>query len=128
MRRRVSKRNPNNIGGPNTCKVIETLPTQTIATNTPYLFVKTGITGQRAPEIAKQFGLYRIAKIIFTHKPWYDTFTPGFAAGGGAPAQYQTTVPQLYWKMNRYGDAPVGFTAATCSRLVLNPFVLMIGH
>jgi len=105
MRKRVSKRNPNNIGGPNTCKVIETIPSEAIDVNTPYLFVKAGITGQRAPAIAKEFGLYRIASISFTHRPLYDTFP----TGGTGAGNYASQVPTLYWKLNRYGDAPAAF-------------------
>lgn len=102
-----SKRNPNNIGGPNTCKVIETLPTIPIAVNTPYLISKLGITGLRAPEIAKQFGLYRIASLKFVHKPIFDTYAQTAAI---APASnIVLSVPNLYWKMNRYGDFPANF-------------------
>lgn len=120
MRKRVSKRNPNNIGGPNTCKVIETLPAQSVNLNTPYLFVKSGITGQRAPEIAKQFGLYRIAKIIYKHRPLYDTYIAGSTGSGN----YASQVPTLYWKMNRYGDAPTTFNGDYMRALGAKPYRL----
>lgn len=99
------KRNPNRIGGPNTCKVIETLPTVPINLNTPYLILKSGITGTRAPAIAKEFGLYRIALIKFTYRPIFDTFSSSLPGTGNSP----NAVPTLYWKMNRYADNPAAF-------------------
>jgi len=102
--RKSGKRNANRIGGPNTCQVVETVPTAQINLNTPYLFIKAGITGQRAPTIAQQFGLYRIAKVIYTHRPLSDTYASGIAGVGNFAVQ----VPTLYWKMNRYGDQPAG--------------------
>jgi len=95
-------RNPDNIGGPNTCKVIETVPTTQVNLNTGYLQFKAGITGVRAPVIAQTFGLYRIAKIMFTYRPLCDTYASGIAGVGNFAVQ----VPTLYWKMNRYGDIP----------------------
>jgi len=102
---KVSKRNPNHIGGPNTCMVPETVPIQAVNLNTPYLFIKAGITGQRASAIAKEFGLYRIAKIVYTFKPLFDTYSSSLPGTGNAP----NSVPTLYWKMNRYGDFPPAF-------------------
>jgi len=88
-------------GGPNTCKIVETLPNVDLSCNTPYLFLKAGISGPRASAVAPEFGLYRIAKITYRINPLYDTYT-STAPGGNAIAG----VPQLYWKMNRYADAP----------------------
>lgn len=105
MRKRVSSRNPNKIGGPNTCKVIESVPLQGINLNTPYLITKVGITGSRASAIAKEFGLYRIAKVIFTYRPLFDTYSSSLPGVGNSP----NSVPSLYWKMNRYGDFPLAF-------------------
>lgn len=120
LRKRVSKRNPNNIGGPNTCKVIETIPGQTVNLNTPYLFLKSGITGARASAIAKEFGLYRIAKVIFTHRPLFDTYSSSLAGAGNSP----NAIPTLYWKMNRYGDFPAAFTGDYMRSLGAKPFRL----
>lgn len=106
MVRKSSKRNPNNIGGPNTCKVIETIPAIAINLNTPYIINKAGITGTRASAIAKEFGLYRIAKLIFTYRPLFDTYSSSLAGTGNSP----NSLPTLYWKLNRYGDVPAGFT------------------
>lgn len=117
---RVSKRNPNNIGGPNTCKVIETVPQQVVNLNTPYLFIKAGITGPRASAIAKEFGLYRIAKIIYTHKPIFDTYSSSLPGTGNSP----NAVPTLYWKMNRYGDFPAAFNGDYMRALGARPFRL----
>lgn len=103
-------------GGSNTCKVVETLPVQNIVPNTPYIISVGGITGLRAQSIAPNFGLYRIAKITFRHKPNYDTYTSTQAGGNGA-----LTVPTLYWKMNRFADAPAAFTAADLRVLGAKP-------
>jgi hypothetical protein len=120
MRKRVSKRNPNNIGGPNTCKVIETIPSQVVNLNTPYIFIKSGITGARATAIAKEFGLYRIARIIYTHRPLFDTYSSSLPGIGNSP----NAVPTLYWKMNRYGDVPAAFTGDYMRSLGSKPFRL----
>lgn len=112
--------NANRMGGPNTCKVIETLPLQAVALNTPYLFLKAGITGVRAPAIAKEFGLYRIAKIIYTYKPLFDTYSSSLPGTGNAP----NSLPQLYWKMNRYGDFPAAFNGEYMRALGARPYKL----
>lgn len=94
---------------PNTCKIVETLPFDDIVANQPYRFEADGIIpNTRAAAVAQQFGLYRIAKVTFKYKPLADTFVsnPAFVGGAGA-----ITVPYLYWKMNRFADAPAGFTA-----------------
>ena len=44
MRKRVMKRNTNFVGGPNTAKVTETYNLGNITAQTPYLFIKAGIT------------------------------------------------------------------------------------
>lgn len=119
-KRRYSKRNPNKIGGPNTCKVIETLPSISLNLNTPYLITKAGITGTRAPAIAKEFGLYRIAMIKFTHRPLFDTYSSSLAGTGNSP----NSVPTLYWKMNRYGDNPAAFDGDYMRALGSKPFRL----
>lgn len=106
--------------GPNTCKVVETLPEVQINANTPYLLIKNGITGQRAPVIASQFGLYRIASIKYTYRPRYDTYSQGIAGTANNPI----SVPTLYWKMNRYGDMPTAFDGDTMRALGCKPFRL----
>lgn len=120
LRKKSSKRNPNNIGGPNTCKVIETIPATPINVNTPYLINKAGITGSRAPAIAKEFGLYRIASISFTYRPLFDTYSSSLPGVGNSP----NSVPSLYWKLNRYGDFPVGFNGDYMRSLGAKPFRL----
>lgn len=94
---------------PNSCKIIETLPSVPILANQPYTFDVGGIfPNGRAAAVAEQFGLYRVAKVIMKYKPNADTFVSnaGFIGGNGV-----VTVPYLYWKMNRFADAPAGFTA-----------------
>lgn len=108
-RRRTSGRNPAHIGGPNTCKIVETFDYTDVVPNQPYRFEVDGIIpNTRAAAVAEQFGLYRVAKVILKYKPTSDTFTsnPAFIGGAGA-----ATVPYLYWKMNRFADAPAAFNA-----------------
>lgn len=111
MRRRVPrplKYNTQRVGGPNTCKIIETLPSIPILANTPYQVQVGGITAiaPRATAVCEQFGLYRIAKLIYKYTPDYDTFTSNAAGiGGNGPV----SVPYLYWKMNRFADAPAAW-------------------
>jgi len=82
---------------------VEILPDVALNVNTPYVLSKAGITGSRASSLAQQFGFYRIAKIVYIHRPFFDTFSPDTT---GVVAGNPITVPQLYWQMNRYGDAP----------------------
>jgi len=106
-RRRIPlKYNAKRVGGPNTCRIQQTLPTVSLLANTPYQIEVGGITGQRALAVAEQFGLYRIAKVVYKYKPAQDTFVsnPGFIGGAGA-----ITVPYLYWKMNRFADRPAAW-------------------
>ena len=104
--RRPLKFNPNRVGGPNTCRITQTLPTLTVLPNTPYRISVSGITGDRARAVCEQFGLYRIAKVVYRYKPASDTFVsnPGFIGGAGA-----VSVPHLYWKMNRFADNPAAW-------------------
>lgn len=83
-------------------KEVEILPTQVINLNTPYLWSKAGITGPRASAMAKLFGEYRIKKITWTHRPIFDTYSSSLAGTGNSP----NSVPTLYWRLCRYGDAP----------------------
>lgn len=103
--RKSRARNANKIGGPNTCKVIETIPAIGVNLNTPYLVNKAGITGPRASAIAKEFGLYRIAHVKVTLRPLFDTYSSSLPGTGN----YPNSLPTVYWKMNRYGDFPAGF-------------------
>lgn len=122
-RRRYLRRkyNSNNVsGGPNTCKVVETLSETQINLNTPYLFTKQGITGDRAPIIASQFGLYRIASLKFTIRPRFDTYSQGIAGTVNNPI----SVPTFYWKINRYGDMPGAFNADTMRALGVKAYRL----
>jgi len=97
-------------GGPDTARVTETYELTVTNINQPEEYFFEGIpVGTRAANVAPNFGLYRIAKVTYTYKPLYDTYIP---ANDPAPGgNWITTVPNLYWKMNRYGDAPVAFDA-----------------
>jgi len=111
------KFNANNVvGGPNTCKIVETLPFVSIVPNQGYRFFIPGITGQRPLAVAEQFALYRVAKVMLRFKPNYDTFNPNFAGGNGP-----VSVPTLYWKMNRFADAPAGFNGNDLRALGAKP-------
>lgn len=120
-RRRIPlKYNAKKVGGPNTARVVQTLATIPLAVNTPYIFKVGGITGDRALAHAEQYGLYRIAKIEFKHKPLYDSYIP--QNGGPTPSgNFITTVPELYWKMNRYADAPAAWTLQDIQDLGAKP-------
>lgn len=107
---RPLKFNANRVGGPQTSRVTQTLVPIDVYVNTPYRFQVPGITGDRALAHAPQYALYRIAKVAIKYVPKYDTFTPGLT--NSIPGQnYITTTPKLYWKMNRFADAPAAFAA-----------------
>jgi len=120
-RRRIPlKYNPKKVGGPNTARVVQTLPTRNLNVNTPYQISIGGITGERALAHAEQYGLYRIAKVVFKYKPYYDTFIPQ-NQGPTPSGNFPTTVPLLYWKMNRYADAPVAWSLDDIKSLGAKP-------
>jgi len=81
------------------------MPTKVINLNTPYLQIKAGITGARASQLAQLFGEYRIKKITYSFRPWFDTFNAMDASIGNSAI----SVPTLYWRLNRYGDTPAAF-------------------
>lgn len=125
MRRRLGvprplKYNTKRVGGNNTARVSHTL-TNTILPNTPYDFTIAGIVGARPLAHAPEYALYRISKVVLKYKPTADTFVsnPAFIGGGGA-----VSVPNLYWKMNRFADAPAAFDAQDLKRLGARPFRL----
>jgi len=97
---------------PNSAKVVEFYPAGAFEANVAHEFSVAGIIGAvggqptRAGMVAPAYGLYRIAQVEFKVTPRADTFTPDLAPVGDAAVE----VPKLYWKINRYGDAPVGFT------------------
>jgi len=92
-----------------TARVVQVLEELDILANQPYTLAVSGIIGDRAIALSQQYGLYRIAKVEFKHKPKYDTFISQTITNPGQNAI--TTVPSLYWKMNRFADAPAGFNA-----------------
>lgn len=116
---RPLKYNANRVGGPNTCRLSQTLTTLNILPNTPYRISVGGITGDRARAVCEQFALYRIAKVVFRYKPNADTFVSnaGFIGGNGA-----VTVPNLYWKMNRFADNPAAWAVQDLKDMGAKPF------
>lgn len=86
---------------------VEIMPTQGINLNTPYNWIKGGITGARASQMAKLFGEYRIKKIEYIYRPLFDTYSSSLPGAGNAP----NSVPTLYCRLNRYGDVPGAFNA-----------------
>jgi len=111
----------------NSCKVIEYFEAITVEANTANEFVVNGIvpttTGgkiTRAATVAPAFGLYRIADVQFKLTPRFDTYPSGLAPGGDAPVE----VPKVYWKINRYGDSPLGFTESDMLSLGCKPIRL----
>jgi len=121
MRMKVSK------APANSCKVVEYFEAITVEANTANEFVVKGIvpttTGgkiTRAATVAPAFGLYRIADVQFKLTPRFDTFSSGLAPGGDAPVE----VPKVYWKINRYGDSPIGFSESDMLSLGCKPIRL----
>jgi len=100
----------------NSCKIVQTLPSVNVLANTPYIISVGGITGARAQAVAEQFGLYRISRISYKFKPNLDTFD-----GNNNAANGPVTVPTLYWKMNRFADAPAAFNATDLKALGSKP-------
>lgn len=103
---------------PNSAKIVEFFDLGQFNCNEAYDFVLKGIvptdpvshTPTRASVVAPAYGLYRIAQIEYKIAPRYDTFNANLGQGGVPIGDQAVEVPKLYWKMNRYGDAPVGFT------------------
>jgi len=119
LRRRMPlKYNSNRIGGPQTARVTQTIPTRTVLANQPNVITIGGIVGDRALAHAPEYALYRIAKVVFRFKPNFDTYTSNPAAVGGAGP---VSVPTLYWKMNRFADAPAAFNSDDLRSLGAKP-------
>lgn len=97
----------------NSAKIIEYFEAIAVEANVANEFVIKGIVPTtsggkvtRAATVARAFGLYRIADVQFILTPRFDTYSSGLNPGGDAPVE----VPKVYWKINRYGDTPLGFT------------------
>lgn len=94
------------VGGPNTATCTLTTTPFSFQQNTYYQVNIQGLQPLnigRQTEIAKNYALYRIAKVVCKITPKYDTFIPGAVGVGSVPVE----VPYLYWIMNRYGDLPI---------------------
>jgi len=111
---------------PNTAKVVEFYPAGPFEANVAHEFSINGIinvlNGQptRAGMVAPAYGLYRIAQVEYKITPRFDTYISGANPGGDNPVE----VPKLYWKLNRYGDAPVGFNEQDMLSLSSKPIRL----
>jgi len=109
--------------GPNQAKIVEFFDLGVFEANVAHDFSLAGIApvngGQpsRAAVTAPAFGLYRVAQIEYKIKPKFDTYIAGQVPVGDQPVE----VPVMYWKMNRYGDAPIGFTATELQSLGAKP-------
>jgi len=111
----------------NSCKIVEYFEAIGIEANTANEFVINGIVPTtsggkvtRAATVAQAFGLYRIADVQFKLTPRFDTYSSGLNPGGDAPVE----VPKVYWKINRYGDSPLGFTESDMLSLACKPIRL----
>lgn len=108
---------------PNTAKVVEFFDLGVFEANVAHDFALSGIVPAiggvptRSAVVAPAYGLYRVAQIEYKIKPKFDTYIAGQVPVGDQPVE----VPVMYWKMNRYGDAPVGFTAANLQSLGAKP-------
>lgn len=115
-RRLPLKYNAKRVGGLNTARVEVTVPARNIFANQPNVISIGGIVGDRALAHAPEYALYRIAKVVFRYKPNFDTFSSALIGGQAAYG-----VPTLYWKMNRFADAPAAFTADNLRTLGAKP-------
>lgn len=105
--------------GPNTAKVVEFFELGQFNVNEAYDFALAGIVPTQVPAgaptrasiVAPAYGLYRVAQIEYKITPKYDTYNANLGQGGVPIGDQAVEVPKLFWKMNRYGDSPVGFTA-----------------
>lgn len=105
-KRRPLIKNTQRVGGPNTATCSLTTNATAINENTYYQVNIQGLqplNPGRQTEIAKNYALYRIARVVLKFTPKFDTFVPGQVPPGSNP----TEIPYLYWIMNRYGDLPV---------------------
>lgn len=117
---------------PNTAKVVEFFDLGQFDANVAHEFVLNGIVPTqrvggmptRAALVAPAYGLYRVAQIEYKVSPKYDTFLPAADQAGVAVGDQPVEIPKLYWKMNRYGDAPVGFTSEDMQSLGSKPIRL----
>lgn len=117
---------------PNSAKVVEFFDLGQFDANVAHEFVLNGIVPTqrvggmptRAALVAPAYGLYRVAQIEYKVSAKYDTYLPSADQAGVAVGDQPVEVPKLYWKMNRYGDAPVGFTAEDMQSLGSKPIRL----
>lgn len=124
MKRPLRRRRlPVSRSSPNTAKVVEFFDLGVFEANVAHDFALSGIVPAiggvptRSAVVAPAYGLYRVAQIEYKIKPKFDTYIAGQVPVGDQPVE----VPVMYWKMNRYGDAPVGFTAANLQSLGAKP-------
>lgn len=118
--------------GPNTAKVVEFFDLGSFNINEAYDFALNGIVPTqlvggaptRASIVAPAYGLYRVAQIEYKITPKFDTYAANLGQGGVPIGDQAVEVPKLYWKMNRYGDSPVGFTSLDMLSLGSKPMRL----
>lgn len=118
--------------GPNTAKVVEFFDLGSFNVNEAYDFALAGIVPTqlvggaptRASIVAPAYGLYRVAQIEYKITPRYDTYNANLGQAGVPIGDQAVEVPKLYWKMNRYGDSPVGFTSLDMLSLGSKPMRL----
>jgi len=111
---------------PNSAKIVEFFDLGAFEANVAHDFLLAGIVPTnagaptRASLVAPAYGLYRVAHIQYKITPRADTYTPDLNPIGDAAVE----VPKLLWKMNRYGDSPVGFTYGEMQSLGCKPIRL----
>lgn len=117
---------------PNTAKVVEFFDLGQFNINEAYEFGLAGIVPTqlvggaptRASIVAPAYGLYRVAQIEYKITPRFDTYAANLGQPGIPVGDQAVEVPKLYWKMNRYGDSPVGFTSLDMLSLGSKPLRL----
>lgn len=85
---------------------VQTLPTNTMVQKNDF----TLLGSPRAAGVATAYQHYRIKKITLIFRPNYDTYTPG-----------GTTVPYLYYMINKSGSIPTTITLAAMKSMGAKP-------
>jgi len=94
----VRKRRGQMVGGANIAKLTETIQLSDLNASTPYDSQIWLTQFPRAVSVAQSYQLFRITKVEYRYKPLWDTYTAADISG--------TTLPYLYYIMNRNGSSP----------------------
>lgn len=80
-------------------RIVETYPGVNISPNQTYVVNDIDLASNgRAEAVAAQYQFFRISRVQFRWKTVYDSYIAGVGT---------TSVPQLYWRIDREGNFPV---------------------